>query len=71
MAARWCPLGTDDVALGNANGESDLTIDDNQRQCSGKLILSTPSPNFYGNIIIGNTSAPTVEVMSDAALGAT
>jgi fibronectin-binding autotransporter adhesin len=63
-------VGTDDVALGNANGESDLTIDDNSAN-EGKLILSTASPDFYGNIIIGNTNAPTVEVMSDAALGAT
>ena len=63
-------LGTNNVALGNATGESDLTIDDNGAN-EGKLILSTASPNFYGNIIIGNTNAPTVEVMSDAALGAT
>lgn len=63
-------LGTNDVALGNATGESDLTIDDNSSN-QGKLILSTASPYFFGNIIIGNTNAPTVEVMSDAALGAT
>jgi fibronectin-binding autotransporter adhesin len=64
-------LGTNDVALGNANGESDLTIDDLNSGTQGKLILSTASPYFYGNIIIGNTGTPTVEVMSDAALGAT
>jgi autotransporter-associated beta strand protein len=64
-------LGTNDVALGNANGESDLTIDDLNTGAQGKLILSTASPYFYGNIIIGNTGTPTVEVMSDAALGAT
>ena len=64
-------LGTNDVALGNANGESDLTIDDLSAGDNGKLNLSTASPNFYGNIIIGNTGAPVVEVSSDAALGAT
>jgi fibronectin-binding autotransporter adhesin len=64
-------VGTNGVALGNADGESPLTIDDLSTADNGKLILSTPSPYFYGNIIIGNTGAPTVEVMSDAALGAT
>ena len=63
--------GTNGVALGNADGESPLTIDDLSTANNGKLILDTPSPYFYGNIIIGNTGAPTVEVMSDAALGAT
>jgi autotransporter-associated beta strand protein len=64
-------LGTNNVALGNADGESALTIDDLSTADAGKLILSTPSPYFYGDIIIGNTGAPTVEVMDDAALGAT
>jgi fibronectin-binding autotransporter adhesin len=64
-------VGTNDVALGNADGESPLTIDDLSTGDNGKLILSTPSPYFYGNIIIGNKGTPIVEVMSDAALGAT
>ena len=64
-------VGTNGVGLGNADGESPLTIDDLSTANNGKLVLSTPSPYFYGNIIIGNTGAPTVEVMSDAALGAT
>jgi fibronectin-binding autotransporter adhesin len=66
--------GTNDVALGNADGESPLTIDDDsagggKTNTAGTLILSTPSPFFYGDIIIGNNGTPTVEVMSDAALG--
>jgi fibronectin-binding autotransporter adhesin len=68
--------GTNDVALGNADGESPLTIDDDsagggKTTTAGTLILSTPSPFFYGDIIIGNNGTPTVEVMSDAALGNT
>ena len=63
-------FGSGGNGLGNATGVSDLTIDDNASNL-GKLVLSAPSPNFYGNIIIGNTNAPTVEVMNDAALGAT
>jgi autotransporter-associated beta strand protein len=62
--------GTNSVGLGNADGESALTIDDNSANL-GKLILSTASPDFYGNIIIGNTNNPTVDVLSDAALGNT
>jgi outer membrane autotransporter protein len=65
-------LGTNSIGLGNATGESDLTIDDlSGNTIQGKLTLSTASPYFYGNIIIGTTGTPTVEVMSDAALGAT
>jgi autotransporter-associated beta strand protein len=71
LTGQLASLGTDGVGIGNAYGESDLTIDDLSSQDAGKLILSTPSPYFYGNIIIGNTGVPTVEVMSDAALGAT
>jgi autotransporter-associated beta strand protein len=63
-------LGTAGVGIGNATGFSDLTIDDNSSN-QGVLILATPSPDFYGNIIIGNANAPTVRVMNDAALGAT
>jgi autotransporter-associated beta strand protein len=68
--------GTNDVALGNADGEAPLTIDDlsangGKTATAGTLILSTPSPYFYGDIIIGNVGTPTVEVMSDAALGNT
>ena len=63
-------LGVNGVGIGNAAGISDLTIDDNANN-KGVLILSTASPNFYGNIIIGNTNAPTVRVMNDAALGNT
>jgi len=68
--------GTNNVALGNADGESPLTIDDlssggGNTATAGTLVLSTASPFFYGNIIIGNTGTPTVEVMSDAALGNT
>ncbi len=63
-------FGSGGAGLGNATGVSDLTIDDNAAS-NGKLILSTASPNFYGNLIIGSANAPTVEVMNDAALGAT
>jgi autotransporter-associated beta strand protein len=49
---------------------SDLTIDDNSAN-KGVLILSAASPNFYGNLIIGNSNKPTVRVMNDAALGNT
>lgn len=63
-------LGTNGVGLGNATGVSDLTIDDNSAN-QGVLTLSTASPYFYGNIIIGNNHKPTVIVTSDAALGNT
>ncbi len=63
--------GTAGTGIGNADGFSDLTIDDLSSADKGKLILSQASPYFYGNIIIGNTGKPTVEVMSDAALGNT
>ena len=63
-------LGTNGVGIGNATGVSDLTIDDNSSN-KGVLILSTASPYFFGNLIIGNTNAPTVRVMNDAALGNT
>ncbi len=62
-------LGTNGVGLGNATGVSDLTIDDTSASQKGVLTLSTASPNFFGNIIIGNNGAPTVRVMDDAALG--
>ncbi|HTJ02588.1 MAG TPA: hypothetical protein VL492_07330, partial [Methylovirgula sp.] len=64
-------LGVDSIGIGNATGFSDLTIDDLSSPDNGKLILSTPSPYFYGNLIIGNSGKPTVEVMSDAAMGNT
>jgi fibronectin-binding autotransporter adhesin len=64
-------LGTIGTGLGNATGVSDLTIDDLNLGVQGKLILNTPSPNFFGNIIVGHTGTPTVEVFSDAALGNT
>jgi len=71
LTGQLVSLGTAGVGIGNATGVSDLTIDDNSTANNGKLILSTPSPLFYGNLIIGNNGAPTVEVMSDAALGNT
>ena len=71
LTGQLVSLGTDGVGLGNATGMSDLTIDDTQRPTRASLILSTASPNFYGNIIIGNSGAPTVRVMNDAALGNT
>ncbi|WP_158817070.1 ParB-like protein [Methylocapsa sp. S129] len=64
-------LGTIGVGIGNATGYSDLTIDDLNSGTQGKLILSGSNPYFYGNLIIGATGTPTVEVMSDAALGNT
>lgn len=69
-------LGDDSVGLGETTGFSNLTIDDlsavgGSTPTAGTLILSTPSPDFYGDIIIGNVGTPTVEVMSDAALGST
>ena len=63
-------LGVDGDGIGNATGFSDFTVDDNSKN-TGVLILSTASPDFYGNLIIGNTNKPTVRVTSDAALGNT
>ncbi len=60
-------LGVGGDGIGNATGFSDLTIDDLSGG-SGKLILSQASPNFNGNIIVGSTGTPIVEVMNDAAL---
>jgi autotransporter-associated beta strand protein len=70
LTGQLVSLGSNGVGLGNATGVSDLTIDDNSAN-KGVLILSTASPNFYGNIIIGNSNKPTVRVMNDAALGNT
>ena len=69
-------LGYDELGIGETTGFPDLTIDDlsaggGKSNTAGTLVLSTPSPDFYGDIIIGNTGTPTVEVMSDAALGNT
>ena len=64
-------LGSNGVGLGNATGESDLTFDDTSASKKGLVVLSTASPNFYGNIIIGNKGTPIVRVMNDAALGNT
>ncbi|MGD0634250.1 MAG: hypothetical protein ABSA13_08235 [Beijerinckiaceae bacterium] len=62
------------MGLGETAGFPAFTIDDlstggAKTATAGTLVLSTPSPYFYGDIIIGNTGTPTVEVMSDAALG--
>ena len=54
-------VGPGNIGIGNAEGESDLTIDDSST--GGKLVLATASPLFYGNLIIGSAGAPTVEVM--------
>jgi autotransporter passenger strand-loop-strand repeat protein/autotransporter-associated beta strand protein len=67
-------LGYDGVGLGVTNGFSPLTIDDlsangGKTATAGTLVLATASPYFYGDIIVGNTGTPTVEVMNDAALG--
>ena len=48
---------SDGVGVGNATGLSDLTIDDNSNN-KGVLILSTASPDFFGNLIIGNSQRP-------------
>jgi len=64
-------LGYDGLGLGETTGFPSLTIDDLAKTSTGKLVLSTASPYFYGDIIVGNVGAPTVEVMSDAALGNT
>ncbi len=69
-------LGYDGLGLGETTGFPALTIDDlstggGKTATAGTLVLSTLSPYFYGDIIIGNTGAPTVEVMSDGALGNT
>jgi autotransporter-associated beta strand protein len=63
-------LGVDGDGIGNATGFSDLTIDDTSAN-KGILILSTPSPDFFGNLIIGSSKKPTVRVTSDAAMGNT
>jgi autotransporter-associated beta strand protein len=68
-------LGYDQTGL-NTAGFPNLTIDDlssggGATSTAGKLVLATSSPYFYGDIIIGSTGKPTVEVMSDAALGNT
>ncbi len=63
-------LGVSGVGIGNQTGFSDLTIDDVSGN-KGVLILSTASPDFFGNLIIGNAQKPTVRVMNDAALGNT
>jgi autotransporter-associated beta strand protein len=70
LTGQLVSLGSNGVGLGNATGVSDLTIDDNSSN-KGVLILSTASPDFFGNIIIGSSNAPTVRVMNDAALGNT
>jgi autotransporter-associated beta strand protein len=67
-------LGYDNLGIGETAGFPALTIDDlssggGKTATAGTLILSTPSPYFYGDIIIGNVGTPTVDVMSDAALG--
>ena len=69
-------LGDDGVGDGETTGVSNLTIDDlssggGSTPTAGTLVLSTPSPDFYGDIIVGNTGTPTVEVMNDQALGST
>ena len=69
-------LGYDNLGLGETAGFPALTIDDlssggGSTATAGTLVLSTPSPDFFGDIIIGNTGTPIVEVMSDAALGNT
>ena len=64
-------LGVDGDGIGNATGFSDFTFDDLSSAGTGKVILSTASPYFYGNIIVGNAGTPIVDVMSDAALGNT
>jgi autotransporter-associated beta strand protein len=69
-------LPNDTVGLGNTASFPSLTIDDlssggTATATAGKVVLSTASPYFYGDIIIGNTGTPTVEVMNDAALGNT
>jgi fibronectin-binding autotransporter adhesin len=69
LTGQLVSLGSNGFGLGNATGVSDFTIDDNSASQKGVLILSTASPNFFGNIIIGNNGAPTVRVMDDAALG--
>jgi fibronectin-binding autotransporter adhesin len=70
LTGQLVSLGVSGVGVGNASGFSDLTIDDNSNN-KGVLILSTASPDFFGNLIIGNSNAPTVRVMNDAALGNT
>ncbi|MGD0563653.1 MAG: ParB-like protein, partial [Roseiarcus sp.] len=69
-------LGYDNLGLGETAGFPAFTIDDlssggGKTATAGTLVLSTPSPDFYGDVIIGDTGTPTVEVMSDAALGNT
>jgi autotransporter-associated beta strand protein len=71
LTGQLVSLGAGGVGLGNATGVSDLTFDDTGSK--GAVTLSTASPNFFGNIIVGGAlgGAPTVTVMNDAALGNT
>ena len=71
LTGQLVSLGTAGIGIGNASGFSDLTIDDLSSASNGRAILSTASPNFYGNVVIGNIGTPTVTVMNDAALGNT
>jgi fibronectin-binding autotransporter adhesin len=76
-------LGDYGVGLGETTNISNLTIDDlssggGSTPTAGTAILSTPSPYFYGDIIVGNTGTQTVQVdstaaqdWSDTALGST
>jgi len=64
-------LGYDGLGIGETTGFPALTIDDLTGGSTGKLVLQTASPYFYGDIIIGGTGTPTVEVMNDAAMGNT
>lgn len=70
LTGQLASLGVNGVGIGNATGESDLTIDDlSGATVPGKLILATDSPLFFGNLIIGNTGSPVVAISDDGELG--
>ena len=70
LSGQIVSLGTNGVGISNANGESDLTVNDQSTLANGAVILPASSNNsgFYGNWII---TAGTLNVSSDASLGNT
>ena len=51
LSGQIVSLGTNGVGISNANGESDLTVNDQSTLANGAVILPASSNNsgFYGN----------------------